>query len=299
MVRYSGEEAITKPTGPIIRWHGGKWRIAPWIIAHFPRHRTYVEPFGGGASVLLRKPPSYAEIYNDLDERLVALFRVLRDREQAAELIRQLDLTPFARAEFEEAYQEVDDPVEMARRTLIRSFMGYGSDGTAGVYRTGFRSKISKSGTTPAQAWMGYPAALELAVERLRWVTFERKPAGAVISQYDSPATLFYVDPPYLPSTRSQGNRRRRGPGTAAYEVYAHELTEADHILLLQELQGAAGMVVLSGYPSDLYDSKLLGWRREEKMTHADGGLERTEVIWMNPACQAALEHGPLFAERQ
>jgi DNA adenine methylase len=288
---------MRKPKGPIIRWHGGKWRIAPWIIAHFPKHRTYVEPFGGGASVLLRKPVSYAEIYNDLDERLVALFRVLRDREQAAELIRRLELTPFARVEFEEAYEDSPDPVESARRTLVRSFMGFGSDGTAGIYRTGFRSKILKSGTTPTTAWRAYPAALELAVERLLEVTFERKPAVDVMRQYDDPTTLFYVDPPYLPSTRSQGNRRRRGPGTAQFEVYAHEMTEENHVLLLQELQGLGGMVVLSGYASDLYDRKLLGWRREEKETHGDGGAPRTEVIWMNPACDSALGHGPLFGD--
>jgi DNA adenine methylase len=255
-----------------------------------------VEPFGGGASVLLRKPAAYAEVYNDLDRRLVALFRVLRDREQAAELIRLLELTPFAREEFHLAYEETEDPVESARRTVIRSFMGFGSDGTAGVYRTGFRCNVTASGSTPASAWKNYPEALTAAVERLRAVVLDNRPAAAVMKQYDAPATLFYVDPPYLPSTRSQGNRRRRGPGTAAFEVYAHELSEEDHVLLLQELQGLAGMVVLSGYPSELYDSKLLGWRRAEKKTHADGGLKRTEVIWINPACQEALEHGPLFS---
>lgn len=91
------------PSRPILRWHGGKWKLAPWIIQNMPAHRTYVEPFGGAASVLLRKPRSYAEVYNDLDGDLVNLFRVTRDRGE--ELIRALELTPFAKDEFLGAYE--------------------------------------------------------------------------------------------------------------------------------------------------------------------------------------------------
>lgn len=89
------------PTRPVLRYMGGKWRLAPWILRHLPPHRTYVEPFGGAASVLLRKPRAYAEIYNDLDGEIVSLFRVLRDPEAAAELVRRIALTPFAREEFD------------------------------------------------------------------------------------------------------------------------------------------------------------------------------------------------------
>jgi DNA adenine methylase len=92
-------------TRPALRWHGGKWRLAPWILSHFPAHRCYVEPYGGGASVLLRKAPSDAEVYNDLDGDVVTLFRVLRDAAQSDRLVRLLRLTPFARAEFEGAYE--------------------------------------------------------------------------------------------------------------------------------------------------------------------------------------------------
>ena len=81
---------------PIVRYHGGKWKLAPWIIANMPQHRVYVEPFGGAASVLLRKPRAYAEIYNDLDGEIVNLFRVLRDATSAALLFAQVRLTPFA-----------------------------------------------------------------------------------------------------------------------------------------------------------------------------------------------------------
>lgn len=98
------------PGRPVLRWHGGKWLLAPWIISHFPPHRVYVEPFGGAGSVLLRKPRSYAEIYNDLDDDVVSMFRVLRS-ERAGELVANIIHTPFARSEFEAAYRETEDPL--------------------------------------------------------------------------------------------------------------------------------------------------------------------------------------------
>jgi DNA adenine methylase len=285
------------PSRPLLRWHGGKWLLAPWLTRHFPPHRTYVEPYGGGASVLLRKERSYAEVYNDLDNVLVNLFRLLRDPVKAAELVRQLEMTPFARAEFNAAYEVSGDPLEDARRAIVRSFMGFGSDSTAGHYRTGFRCNVTRQGTTPARDWMGYPAALRLAIERLRGVTIEARPALEVLQRFDGDEALFYVDPPYLPETRSQGNRRRCGPGTQAYEVYTHELDTEDHVILLDRLRGVRGMVLLSGYPSDLYDDALADWRRVERPHLADGARPRTEVLWINPAADAALSHGPLFEE--
>lgn len=118
---------MNKPTRPVLRWHGGKWNLAPWIISHFPDHKVYVEPFGGAASVLIRKHRSHAEIYNDLDNEVVNLFRVLRS-DRADELAELLRLTPFAAEEFFTAYETSCDPVERARRTIVRSYMGFGSN---------------------------------------------------------------------------------------------------------------------------------------------------------------------------
>lgn len=288
-----------KRARPLVRWHGGKWMIALWIIGFFPKHSLYTEAFGGGASVLLRKPiVAGSEIYNDLDETIFRLFKVLQDPEKAARLVWLLDRTPYARREFELAYESTDDDVEAARRTIVRSFMGYGSDGTAGVYPTGFRSVVTRAGKTPATEWANYTHGLELIIERVRRVTLECKDAFELLRQFDQEDALHYVDPPYLPETRSQGNRRR-GKG---FHVYQHELREEDHVRLLDLLMSLKGMVVLSGYPSDLYDSTLVGWRREERPSYADGGGARTEVVWINPLCAARLEqehdahHVPLFA---
>jgi DNA adenine methylase len=285
-------QATAVPPRPALRWHGGKWRNAPWIVRHFPKHRAYCEPYGGAASVLLQKQRSYVEFYNDLDHKVVDLFRLLREPDEAAELIRLLDLSPFSREEFERAYEPTTNRIEAARRMIVRSFMGFGSDGTSGVYRTGFRSNVTSSGTAPASDWTSYPASLRLVAERFRGVVIENIPAIDLMARIDGPATLFYIDPPYLPSTRSKGNRRRG----AGFHVYEHELTEQDHIALLTFLLEIEGMVVISGYPSALYDETLIGWRRVSKKAYADGARVRTEVIWINPAAVAAMEHGPLFA---
>lgn len=266
---------------PVLRWHGGKWLLAPWIISHFPKHQVYVEPFGGAASVLVRKEPSYAEIYNDLDQSVVGLFRVLRS-DRAGELIEALRLTPFARDEFAEAYQEADDDVERARRLIIRSFMGFGSNGHN--RSTGFRANSNRSGTTPAHDWVNYPDSLATVVTRLSGVTIENKDAKAVMAQHDAPTTLHYVDPPYVLETRADKS-----------DDYAHEMTDDDHAELLTFLRGLRGMVILSGYPCALYDDGLPDWRRVERKALADGAKERTEVIWINPSCSEAISAGPLF----
>lgn len=272
---------MTEPRRPVLRWHGGKWLLAPWIISFFPKHQVYVEPFGGAASVLLRKDRAYAEIYNDLDETVVGLFRVLRS-DRAGELIDALRLTPFARDEFMEAYEPADDEVERARRLIIRSFMGFGSNGHN--RSTGFRANSNRSGTTPAHDWVNYPDSLATVVERLSGVTIENKDAKAVMAQHDAPTTLHYVDPPYVFETRSDLSKD-----------YAHELSDDDHSELLTFLRGLRGMVVLSGYPSALYDDALPDWRRIERKALADGAKERTEVLWINPAAGEAIGAGPLF----
>jgi DNA adenine methylase len=264
--------------------------LAPWIIAHFPAHRVYVEPYGGAASVLLRKERSYAEIYNDLDVEVVNLFRVLRSS-QAPDLIAALELTPFARGEFELSYQETKDPVERARRLVVRSFMGFGSDGHNAQVRTGFRAASNRSGTTPAHDWRNLRDCYRLIVDRLDGVVIECRPAVDVMRRHDGPDTLHYVDPPYMPETRSNKSRR----GKLRYHAYSHEMTARQHAHLMTALRSLTGMVALSGYASALYEKRLTGWRRVEIAALADGARKRTEVLWLNPACVAALGHGPLF----
>lgn len=261
---------------PILRYHGGKWLLAPWIIGHLPPHRVYVEPFGGAASVLLRKSRSYGEVYNDRDGEVVNLFRVVRDQGDA--LIRLLATTPFARDEFQESYEPAEDPIEQARRTVIRSFMGFGSAAASGA-KTGFRSNSNRSGTTPSHDWANFPDSLALVVDRLRGVVIENKDAAEVLAQHDSVVTVHYVDPPYVLSTRS-GASLNGGKG------YRFEMTDDNHRRLAGTLHSLKGMVVLSGYSCPLYDELYADWTRVDRPALADGARPRTECLWLNAAAE-------------
>lgn len=259
---------------PVLRYHGGKWKLAPWIIGHFPEHKIFVEAFSGAASILLRKRRVHTEVISDLDGEIVNVFRVLRDPCRARELIRLLSFTPYSRAEYQDSYLTDGDPVEQARRTIVRSYMGYGSVGATSW--SGFRSGSRLSGTSAAGDWARLPAALEAVVERLRGVTIENRPAREVLTQYDSPVTLHYADPPYLLSTRNVHS--------ASNSVYRYEMSENDHRELAATLHRLRGMVVISGYASELYDEELfVGWQRFTTAARADSGAERTEVIWVSP----------------
>lgn len=286
----------SQPKRPVLRYHGGKWRLAPWVIEHMPAHRVYTEVFGGAASVLIRKPRSYAEVYNDLNGEVVNLFRVLRDSDLSAELERLIRLTPFARDEFIEAYEHSVDPVEQARRSITKAFMGFGSGSMhdnfprgmrtrASEWRppTGFRGNSNRSGTTPAFDWANYPEQIQLFCERLQCVVIENRPAIEVLATHDRTDALHYVDPPYVHTTRNI--RRKTGTG-----VYSHELTDEDHRALAEKLHALKGMVLLSGYPCPLYEELYGDWERVEKRTMADGAKERTEVLWMNPAVSATRQ---------
>lgn len=177
---------------PMLRYHGGKWMLAPWIISHFPKHKVYTEVFGGGASVLLRKTRTNTEIYNDLDEQVYNVFLMMRER--GNELMEKLRLTPFSRKEFELAHLEDPDPLEKARRTIIKSFMGFGSN--AIHVPSGFRASSRNSGTAPSIDWKNYAAAIPLFIERLQGVTIENREAIKVLLQQDGTETLHYIDPP-------------------------------------------------------------------------------------------------------
>jgi len=283
-------ELATEITRPVLRYHGGKFRLAPWVISHFPAHRCYVEPFGGAAGVLVQKERAYAEVYNDLDGDIVNLFRVLRDPGQCARLVNQVLLTPYARDEFSAAYEPTDDPVERARRTLVRAEMGFGSAG-ATKGRTGFRIDTRRKHGTAQELWRRFPDALTQVCDRLCGVMIENRPALSVIHQHDVEDTLFYVDPPYVMETRNVGARRGR--------YYNCELTDEDHAELLQQLRTVKGMVVLSGYPSGLYKDALQDWAMtttEARISSARGTAIRTECIWLNPACADALDRQNLQA---
>lgn len=274
-----------KPTRPVVRYHGSKWRLAPWIMSHFPEHRIYTEVFGGAAGVLIQKPRAYSEVYNDLDGDVVNLFEVLRHPVMRAQLVHDLVVTPYARAEFERAWEPAENPVERARRLVIRAMMGFGSAG-ATKGSTGFRIDTKREYETAQHTWVMYPDNLAAVGQRLTGVLIENRSAIEVLSAHDTPQTLHYVDPPYVFEARC------RIKGKAGSRGYRHEMDADDHLELIDELKGLRGMVVLSGYATELYDQALQGWERRTTKARISGGrgtAMREEVVWMNPACAAAL----------
>jgi DNA adenine methylase len=286
-----------EPVRPLLRWLGGKYRLAPWIVSHFPEHRVYLEPYGGAASVLLRKARAYNEIYNDLDGEVVNLFRVLRDPPAAAELVRLARLTPYAKAEYFAALEPCDEPVERARRLLVRSHMAHGTGGSPRINdATGFRSDGPSATTNVAGEWAEFPDALATIVERLRGVNIQSVPALELIERYSDEKVLIYLDPPYPPETRSTKARR----GGHLYHAYAHEMDDDDHRALLDACRRSRSMVLLSSYPNAMYEAGLPGWTRRQKRTNAHRNSPRVEDLWINPAAIAALKSrpatvGPLF----
>jgi DNA adenine methylase len=278
-------------TRPALRYHGGKFRLAPWLMQFFPPHGCYVEPYGGAAGVLLRKPRAYAEVYNDLDGDVVNFFRVLRDPLQRADLIEACRLTPYAREEFEVAYEPTDDPLERARRTCVRAAMGFGSAG-ATKGSTGFRIDTRRKYGTAQHNWADYPDALASIGERLAGVLIENRDAIDVMQSHDGPDTLHFVDPPYTHDTRHMRNKGG----------YRHELDIDGHSRLIDAVRAVDGMVVLCGYDNPLYRRLLAEWQVHTTTARISGGRGtslRTECVWINQACAARLDdtRGDLFTE--
>jgi len=267
-----------KPARALLRYFGGKWALAPWILPHLPSHRVYVEPFGGAASVLLRKSRSSVEVYNDLDEEIVGILRCVQDPNTCQQLIRKLRRTAYSRKEYEAAWQsKTDCPIERARRAIVRSYQSFHHETLFNQRQTPFdciKHRTSSKGCK-AREWSRYPRHLVSICQRLSGVLIECLPASEVIRLQDGLDTLFFVDPPYVPSSRCRNGR------------YRHEMNEAEHIALLEQLRGVKGKVVLAGYPSVLYDQHLHDWQRLERKHHALRSQKpRTEVLWLSPNAQ-------------
>lgn len=270
----SGGTGMTDIKSPALRYHGAKFRLAPWIIEHLPEHTCYVEPFGGAAGVLLRKKLSYSEVYNDLDGEVVNFFRVLRNPIDNARLRALCALTPYSREEFDAAYEPTENPIEKARRMVVRACMWFGSAAAVGG-QSGFRSDSKRLYATASHLWASYPDNLAAIGKRFSGVIIENKPAIEVIKAHDSEKTVFFIDPPYMPETRVQRNR-----------YYRFEMDEAAHRALLDVILKVKGMVLISGYDSELYNDMLRGWRKEMKGARISAGRGtkiRTECLWISP----------------
>lgn len=278
-----------------IKWFGGKGSMVSKLLTFVSQHHIYCEVFGGGASLLFAKQPAPVEVYNDLDSGLVGFFRVLRDTEQFAEFHRLVQFTPYSREEYHYArthWREEADQVKRAHLWFIAARQSFG-----GMFGKGWGFVVSSScrGMSGAvSSWLSNIDRLPAVHDRLRVVQIEQEDFRKVISRYDTPGTFFYVDPPYVASTRRAGG-------------YAHEMTDDDHEVLLDLCLKAEGMILISGYANEIYESlERNGWKRVDFQTvcMAAGRTRRsrlkgkgsalkyqprTDSLWLNPALQRAL----------
>jgi len=255
------------------------------LLPLIPEHKIYVEPFGGGASLLFAKKPSPVEVYNDIDSGLVNFFKVLSDTKLFEKFYRRVAVLPYSRELFyecRESWQEYDDPVERAAKWFVVARQSFsGSFGSS----WGFAATHSRCGMAGSvSGWLSTIERLPEIHARLQRVQIEHNDFRKVIKTYDTLETFFYLDPPYVHSTRSSSR-------------YQHELSDADHKDLIELLKNIKGKVLLSGYDNPLYED--LGWHKKQWQTvcYAAGktratGIQgegsakkmqpRTECVWMN-----------------
>lgn len=248
----------------ILKYPGGKWRIAEWIISYFPEHKVYLEPFFGSGACFFNKQPSYIETINDMNGDIVNLFRVCRDYPE--ELAKQISLTPFAREEFICCNEPSDNPIEQARRTLVRYHQSFGTNNSS---KNSWRNVQTYGGPRCATMWNCLPDIIVKCCGRLKEAQIENTDALTLIERYNSEDTLIYLDPPYLQSLRKKN-------------MYAFEMADEQHIQMLNLIKNSKSKIILSGYDNELYNSELSKWTTAEKSTIAQMGLHRTEKLWMN-----------------
>lgn len=250
----------------ILHYPGSKWSMAPWITSKFPPHQTYCEPFFGSGAVFFSKQRSKLETINDIDGEIVNLFRIIRER--PVELANAIRWTPHAREEYYESYNPADDDMERARRLVVRLWQGRGGKTS---HRTGWCSMVECNGPLPGKEWIHIPEKVQVIADRLQGVQIECQPALQIIERYSRPDVLIYADPPYVHRTRTTTS-------------YRHEMSDQDHVELLEALDEHPGPVLLSGYDNDLYNERLSHWHKEMQPAKAEGGASRIEVLWINPA---------------
>ena len=276
-----------------ISWFGGKGLLKKWVLHHLEKyhHKSYVEPFGGGASVLFAKQPVKHEVYNDLDERLINFFKVLADPESFEQFKRRVEALPYSRKlfyEYREAIETETDSVKRAAMFFVLAKQSFaGRIGRSPSW--GFA--VSNNGKSQTSQWMFSIRNMPQVHQRLLRVQIECMQAIKLIDYYDTTETLFYCDPPYVHSTR--GNVE-----------YLHEMTNDDHVELVNKLLNIKGMCVISCYDHHIYQPLLNdGWTKvtKEVVCHAAGrtrtsGLKgngnvskhqkRTETMYISPKCK-------------
>lgn len=275
---------LTRP----IKVHGGKHYLSKWIIAHMPAHTHYVEPYCGGLLLLDKAPENVSEVVNDIDGLLTNFWQVIGHPHRFAAFRRRVEGIPFSQRAFNTAARycqnvrewrgkapPTPDYVEATVQFFVLARMS--RQGLQKDFATLTRRRLRRGMNEQAASWLGSVEGLTDVHARLRSVVVLNDEAVNVIRTQDGPETLHYLDPPYLPDTRT------------VPKAYANEMDAAAHVRMLEALETVEGKFILSGYDSPLYRAaaKANGWA-VRRMTidnkAASGSTKRamTECIWMN-----------------
>jgi DNA adenine methylase len=268
--------ASENTVAPPVTWLGSKSRLVKSIVKHFPEHHTFVDVFGGSGAVLLGKKPSKIEVYNDLNKKMVALFRVLSNKSKTKELIKRLYDTPYSREFFLCSLQAIEveqDDIELAKLLIVTQRQSHGGFGKQWSYCI---DAIAGGYSASVRKYHAGIGRLKDIHERIRRAQIENLCFKDILPRYDRVGTLFYLDPPYVPETRINGR----------YEI---EMDTNDHVVLVDLLLNLKGMCVLSGYSTPIYSPlELAGWQKVEIATYAGSSqfrTKRTECLWISPNC--------------
>lgn len=237
-------------THPLLRIQSSKYKVSDWVLSFFPKHKIYVEPFGGCASILLNKSPSEIEVYNDINQDLFNLFSILREPENAQKLKYAIENTPFSRKEFNAAFHNTKNSIEKARRLFIRSQLVFFAD----------NKQVDLNSVNVGcslDSWSQQPEMIQYASKRLKNTILENKDAFDVIDLYDTQDTLFFID---YPLSSEQLSKR--------------EMDLINKIICLK------GKVILCGWDNALYHDLLDGWVKKKRI---QPGRTRSECLWVCP----------------
>lgn len=258
----------------VLKYPGSKWKIAKWIVKNIPKHHSYVEPFFGSGAVLFNKVPSAIETINDLDWDVCNLFNCIK--QDSEKLARYVLMTPYARDEYEDAFKLglndllcASDPFQKATRFLTQCWQGHGF--RTNGYKVGWKNDVQgRENMYAVYNWYRLPEWIIGIADRFKQVQIENRPALEVIKRFWYPNVFIYLDPPYLLDSRTS-------------KQYKHEMTNQDHVDLLEAILQFPGKVIISGYEHDLYNEMLKDWCKDSIKGYAEYyGAHRREVIWMN-----------------
>lgn len=261
---------------PPVKTHGGKHYLKHFIIENFPENyenMTYVEPMCAGASVFLNKNRSKQEVINDIDSGIVSVFKALRD--EPDEFIERLSTIKYNEKSFDAALEKTSFADYLDRAVNEYALRRMSRGGMKKAFAWSDRLRGGQPGDV--NAWETMLEELPKISERVQGTIMLCRNVFEILKTWDEDDTFFYLDPPYLHTTRSEG----------ATDVYENEMSLDDHLNLIHVVKSIRGKVLISGYASPIYSRGLKGWRYKKKNVPNHSGQGKTkerrlEYLWMN-----------------